>query len=180
MENRWASPEGYEPATAPHVKYRIRDHVSGQVVERLAGQASDNAVRGGRFFLSLSTDDQPFANAITEIIQRACSYFRTEWTPLDGVPDVIVTDDEVRARIARLDAGENAREAERMHLKRYPLTDLPWDQQRALVEQIERLKREWAFEIVGEISAGEARAIREAGWRHAAAAAFADESEGCG
>lgn len=62
-----------------------------------------------------------------------------------------VSDDEVRERIHRLDKGENTREAERTSKRSYPISELPWDQQRALIEQVERLKRKWAFEIIGEV-----------------------------
>ena len=56
----------------------------------------------------------------------------------------------MRERIARLEQGENVREAERTGLEYYPLAELPFDQQRALVERIEDHKQRWAFEILGE------------------------------
>jgi hypothetical protein len=107
-----------------------------------------------RYYHSLHVEDQPFADAIVALVQQACAYFFATddaYEPLAGVGDVVVSDGEVRARIERLDGGENTREAARTRLSRYPLTDLPFDQQRALVEQIEVLKREWQFEILGPV-----------------------------
>ena len=56
----------------------------------------------------------------------------------------------MRERIARLEQGENVRESERTGLEYYPLAELPFDQQRALVERIEDHKQRWAFAILGE------------------------------
>lgn len=61
-----------------------------------------------------------------------------------------VTDADVRERIERIDLGENSREADRMGLKRFPLQELPWDQQRALIEQMAAFYREWCFEWLGD------------------------------
>lgn len=147
--NRWAEPEGYEAEPA-RVRYRIRD-ASGAVVERATSVAYDSKRK--RYFHSLAAFDQPFADGIVDIIQAACAYFHApedEYEPIAGVEHIRVTDDEVTARIARLEQGENVREAERTNLEYYPLAELPFDQQRALVERIEDHKQRWHFEIVGE------------------------------
>ena len=148
MENRWADPEGFE-ANPPPVRYRILG-ADGVLVERETEPAFDTGRR--RHYHALRPQDQPFADAITALVQRACAYFYAgdeTYTPLEGVADVVVPDADVRTRIERLDGGENTREAERTHLRSYPLAALPFDQQRALVEQIEALKRAWQFEILG-------------------------------
>ena len=152
MQNRWAEPEGFE-AHPPPVRYRILGP-NGALVDRETEPAFDASRH--RHYHALHLQDQPFADAITALVQLACTYFYagdTTYTPLEGVADVVVPDGEVRARIERLDNGENTREAERTQLRRYPLADLPFDQQRALVEQIEALKRVWQFEILGPTQA---------------------------
>lgn len=149
--NAWAAPEGYA-APPPPVRYRIRER-DGGVVERQTSVAFD-AVRS-RYYHALAVQDQHFADAIVALVQRACAYFHAPddaYEPLEGVADVVLTDAEVRERIHRLEQGENRREAERTGKQYYPLAELPWDQQRALVEQIEVLKRDWEFEILGELS----------------------------
>ena len=156
MENRWADPAGNE-GEPPRVRYRIRD-ASGAIVDRVTSTAYDS--KRQRYYHSLAPFDQPFADEIVELVQRASAYFyaaEDDYQPLEGVADVRVTDDEVRTRIARLEQGENVREAERTGLEYYPLSDLPFDQQRALIEQIEALKRRWGFEILGEVEEEPAR-----------------------
>lgn len=174
MENCWADPEGFAEPPQP-VRYRILDRGQGEVVERMTQPERDPL--SGRYHHALHPVDQPFADAVTEWIQRVCAYFYAPDAPLErpvvhyvgfgapvqavetvpayepigGVPDVVLTDAEVAARIARLDAGENTREALRAGKGRYPLTELPFDQQRALIEQIEWLKQEWRFEILGAV-----------------------------
>ena len=149
MKNQWAQPDGYEDHP-PTVRYRIRGP-SGRVVERRTAVAFDSGRR--RYYHALAPEDQPFGDAIVRLIQGACSYFCApdeEYEPLDGAPDIRLSDSEVAARIERLERGENTREAERTGLQYYPLTELPFDQQRALVEQIEALKQHWQFEMIGE------------------------------
>ncbi len=151
MKNRWASPEGF-PERPPPIRYRILDKPSGKVVERQTTTLADYA-KGGNFFHALALPDQEYSNGIRVLIQTACGWFYAtdeEYEPLASVPGVVVTDDEVRERIARLDDGENTREALRVRKKRYPLVELPFEQQRALIEQIERHKTEWSFELLGE------------------------------
>lgn len=63
----------------------------------------------------------------------------------------VLTDDEVRTRIDRINQGENTREAERSKLKFYPLDELPFETQRALIERIEECKRAHSFRILGEV-----------------------------
>jgi hypothetical protein len=155
MENRWAEPEGYTQGPPP-VRYRIRDD-SGEVVERETSVAYDHGRQ--RYYHALGAKDQHFADAIVTLIQAACAYFHaaeSEYEPLEGVPEIRITDDDVAARIERLEGGENTREAERTRMTYYPLTDLPFEQQRALVEQIEALKQRWQFEILGEVVAAAA------------------------
>ncbi len=76
------------------------------------------------------------------------------YVPMPGVPTLSpgVPDDEVRMRIARIDDGENSREAASFHQKRYPLVDLPWPVQRALIERIEQTKRAWGFRFLDEMT----------------------------
>ena len=149
MENRWADPAGSD-AEPTRVRYQIKDG-SGTVVERITSVAYDS--KRQRYFHSLAAFDQQFADELVDIIQSACAYFYAtdhEYEPIEGIPDIRVSDGDVRERIARLEQGENVREAERTGLEYYPLAELPFDQQRALVERIEDHKQRWAFEILGE------------------------------
>ena len=121
------------------------------MVERITSVAYDS--KRQRYFHSLAAFDQQFADELVDIIQAASAFFYApdgEYEPIEGVEGVRLTDDEVRERIARLEQGENVREAERTGLEYYPLAELPFDQQRALIERIEVHKEQWAFEIVGE------------------------------
>ncbi len=149
MDNRWADPTGYD-AEPTRVRYHIKD-ASGTVVEHITSVAYDS--KRQRYFHSLAAFDQQFADELVDIIQSACAYFYApddEYEPIEGIPDIRVSDDDVRERIARLERGENVREAERTGLEYYPLAELPFDQQRALVEHIEEHKQRWFFEILGE------------------------------
>ena len=149
MENRWADPTGYD-AEPTRVRYHIKD-ASGTVVEHITSVAYDS--KRQRYFHSLAAFDQQFADELVDIIQSACAYFYApdgEYEPIMGVAEIRISDDEVSTRIARLEQGENVREAERTSLEYYPLAELPFDQQRALVERIEDHKQRWAFEILGE------------------------------
>ena len=149
MDNRWADPSGYE-AEPTRVRYSIRD-ASGNVVERVTSVAYDS--KRQRYFHSLAAFDQQFADELVEIIQSASAYFYAaddEYEPIDGIEEIRLSDDEVSERIARLEQGENVREAERTGLEYYPLAELPFDQQRALIERVEAHKQQWAFEIIGE------------------------------
>lgn len=108
-----------------------------------------------RWFHALAPQDQLFADRYADLLQQAATYFYSPeeiYQPMAGVPDVVVSDDDVRERIRRIDGGENTREAVRYRGSdeaRYPFCDLPFEQQRALIEQIESLKREWSFELLG-------------------------------
>lgn len=168
MENTWAEPEGY-PQAPPRVRYRIRAPKAGsdglipsdRFENRVTSIAYDGVVKA--HFHSLAPFDQHFADKITDLVQKACSYFYAdEWEPLEGSDEVRISDEEVRTRIDRLNRGENFREAARLSRSsaspkklHYPLDELPWDQQRALIERIEALKAEWGFEIIGEEEAAE-------------------------
>ncbi len=151
MKNRWATPEGFSERPPP-IRYRILDKPSGKVVEHRTSVMADY-YKGGNYFHALAYSDQEYSYGIRKLIQTACGWFYApdgEYEPLSSVPGIVVTDDEVRERIARIDDGENTREALRAHKKRYPLVELPFEQQRALIEQIERHKAEWSFELLGE------------------------------
>ena len=152
MQNAWADPAGSAPAPPP-ICYRIKDPY-GTVVLRETETAFDTGRQ--RYYHALRGSDQAFADAIVALIQHACSYFYAPdeaYEPLTGVDAIVIRDDEVRRRIDRLDQGENRREAERTGQVSYPLSALPSEQQRALIEQIEALKQEWGFEILGPVQA---------------------------
>lgn len=150
MTHPWGEPEGYASGETPRVRYRILDKAKGEVVERVTGSMYDTGTQ--RFHLEFDSRDQAFADEMALMVQRCCSYFYSKdgYEPMQGWAESRVADDEVRERIRRLDGGENTREARRSRKARYPLTELPWAQQRALIEQIDRIKHEWSFEWVGE------------------------------
>lgn len=152
VPNQWSQPEGYEEYPKA-VRYLIRecdkDGEPGEIIERKTGIAFDSPLRA--YFHSLDSRDQHIADRVTDFIQRACSYFYAdEWERLEGVPEVVISDDDVRERIRRIEQGENRREAMRTDKEYYHLTELPWQQQRALIEQIEAVKARWSFSILGE------------------------------
>lgn len=158
VKNTWADPAGYEEAPT-RIRYQIRDYASGKVEERETEIMRDSVV--GRWFHSLHFSDQHFGNAIAHLTQMACAYFYeaddSKYEPLKGMADIRISDAEIRARIDRMNRGENLREALRVQRGQlskksgwYPLDQLPFAQQRALVEQIEALKRDWQFVILGE------------------------------
>ena len=160
-------PEGYAYGERPQ-RYRIREIVHpvpwgsryqlrgtidpeyrlGGVVDRVTAVSVDPV--NHRSYHALHEADQLFADLCTRIVQEACRWFTDDqWEPMPGVPDIVLTDGEVRESIHRLDLGENKREADRIGKARYVLTDLPWTQQRALVEQLYALRREFGFEKLG-------------------------------
>ena len=182
MDNIWAEPEGYVNAadTSP-VMYQIKAPEmstatvkDGKLVVELSVMAArhktsimwNSGPNHKSYFHELAVEDQWFANAITDLVQQACGYFykKEDYVPMVGVFSTIISDADVAARIHRLDYGENFREADRTKMARYPLSDLPFDQQRALVEQIEDLKRVVGFAIIGPIAV-------------AAAAVYTDDSD---
>jgi len=152
LDNQWADPEGFVERP-PAVRYRIRTP-RGKVEEHRTVPTQDPHIFD-RWFHALAPQDQLFADRYADLLQQAASYFYASdgvYRPLEGIPDVPVSDEEVRERIRRIDGGENSREATRYRGSaeaRYPFGDLPFDQQRALIEQIEFLKREWEFELLG-------------------------------
>ena len=159
VDNIWADPEGSE-APPRAVRYLILDRKTKLIVLRETLYARDPVY--GTYFRSLRSEDQQFANAIVDLVQTVCAYFYEDdetYTPMEGVPEVVISDAAITERIDRLNRGENQREAARVgrasaYGKKnlsYPLDELPWDQQRALIEQIEQLKAEWHFEILGEV-----------------------------
>lgn len=134
-------------------RYQLRgtadpDYRLGEVVERVTTVSVDPV--NHRSYHALQEADQLFADLCTRTVQEACRWFYDDgWEPMKGVPDIQFTDDQVRESIERLDLGENKREADRIGKRRYVLTDLPWPQQRALVEQLYALRREFGFEKLG-------------------------------
>ena len=148
-DQKWAEPEGFKKAI-PIVSYHILDRPSGKVVERTTEYAYDTGKAA--YFLSLAAADQAFSYEYSALVQKACAYFykREGYEPLTGWEDARVSDEEVAARIRRINEGENTREADRVSARKFPLDQLPWDQQRALIERIDELKRAWSFEIIGE------------------------------
>lgn len=147
MNNEWAEPEGIVEEPTYRVLYKIRES-DGKVHTHRTQHRKD--VITGTFYMELAGTDQYFADGINKLIQEACQYFyEDDWKPMEGVPDIVISDEEVRERIRRISLGENVREARRTSRKHYPLDDLPFEQQRALIERIEKYKQEWAFEIIG-------------------------------
>jgi hypothetical protein len=163
-----ANPEGFAaPLPPPPMSYRIRritfpygyptrfalmDNVSwpayelGEVETHRTLPAFDYSVQ--RYFHALNSADQFFADRCTALIQRACEWFYKpdgEYEPMEGVADIIVTDTEIDRRIAQIDLGENTREAKRTAKQRYPISELPYDQQRALIENLDALAHEFGF-----------------------------------
>jgi hypothetical protein len=158
LSNSWSKPEGWPPNTPPKVVlYWIMNRFTGVREVHKTERAFDSFTES--WHLSLAAQDQRYADESTALIQQACGYFYLDdahYTPLEGVPDIVVSDDEVTERVRRLDLGENTRETLRVARfslvmkNRYPLQELPWSQQRALVEQLLDLKRRWQVEIIGE------------------------------
>ena len=105
-----------------------------------------------RFSPGLTWLDSAFINAIVDEIQEACRYFHeVNPPPFLGCPEIEgISDETVEMRVRRIDEGENTAEAIRSKKKRYPLQELPRERKRALIERIERLKREWQFEFVSD------------------------------
>ena len=162
-------PAGYSQDDPPQ-RYRIRQVVRpapfgtrylirgttdpeyelGEVVERVTKTACDPV--NGTYYHALQEADQLYADLCTREIQEACRWFYDPtWTPLAGVADIVLTDDQIRESIHTLDFGENKREADRMGKKRFALSALPWVRQRALIERLYRLRREFAFEKLGPV-----------------------------
>ena len=157
-----------QPRRPEPIKYRIRQYFGPSVIGRWhikdipdpefeLGDVVEHETRitilPDGFYHALALDDQMFADQIVRLVQRACAYFYEHddtYEPMSGIPGKGASDAEVRARIARLNAGENLREAERTHKERYDLEKLPWNQQRALIEKIDELKREWGFQFIND------------------------------
>ena len=171
--NVYAEPEGYDEKPAP-VLYRIREvffpdgrpparyqlrdnpivpeYWLGGMVERETEIKRDQW--NGQWYHGMDARDLLYCDLITGLIQGACAYFYEPddtYQPMAGVPGSQLTVEEIEARILRIDAGENTREAERATQGRYPLVDLPLGQKRALIEQIDELKRKFRFEIIGPV-----------------------------
>jgi hypothetical protein len=126
----------------PGRHYRIRR--GEQVVE-----ACSRPTGSGWAF---ETQDQPFAQAIIDEIEEACRFFWQQPAPdYYGCPEIEgISDEDVDTRIAAFDSGENTREARRTMKKQFDLVDLPRDRKRALIERIERLKRQYEFAWIEE------------------------------
>lgn len=160
-------PAGYEIDEAPR-RYRIRQvarpvpfgsryqlrgshdpaYELGEVVDRSTTVAYDSITHS--YYHALAEQDQLYADLCTRVVQEACRWFYDRnWTPMPGVDDLLVSDEQVAESVRRLDLGENKREADRTGKPRYVLTDLPWAEQRSLVERLYALRREFAFEKLG-------------------------------
>jgi len=162
-------PHGYAAGESPQ-RYRIRevvrprpfgaryqlrgsadpDYELGDVVERTTLVSFDSVTHS--YYHSLSEPDQLFADLCARITQDACRWFydRT-WEPLEGVADIVISDEQVQEAIQNLDLGENKREADRTAKPRYVLSDLPWNEQRALIERLYALRRKFEFEKLGPV-----------------------------
>lgn len=162
LDNKWSKPEGvFAPSGKGYpnrLKYRIINPTTNKVEEHFTEVALDNYTK--TYHHALAMADQWYGDKVAEIIQSACAYFYAsdaEYVPLKGVRDIVVSDEEVRERIYRLNLGENVREAighsARMHQHYdfYPLDELPFLQQRALIEQLLDWKRQNQVEIIGEV-----------------------------
>lgn len=171
MQNQWADPAGYPKDSKP-IRYRIRRHngkphnavvdlfkwrepieveIYDELVEHQTELTYDFTTMA--YHHSLAAIDQVLANMITQLIQRACQYFvddDDEYEALDYVDDIRLSSAEIEERIKRINKGENIREANRINKEWYDLEQLPWGQQRALIEQIEDVKRKFGFEFIGE------------------------------
>lgn len=142
-----------QPAPGWSTEYAIRDRETGEVIVRTMEWWWD--VKRQTYYQQLVRGDQAFADALADLAQRVCSYFYAPdavYVPMKGCPEIEISDAEIRSRIARVMAGEFKREAEDWRKLQYPMDELPWDQQRAYVEQIERLKSEWGFRRLGRIT----------------------------
>lgn len=161
-------PGGY-PANEPPQRYRIREVVSPQAptVRYMIRGTDDPEYRLGpvrehlttiafdpvnhRFYHALAESDQLFADLCARVVQEACRwFFDPGWEPMTGVQDITLTDGQVRESIRKLDLGENKREADRAGKQRFVLSDLPWSRQRALIERLYALRREFGFEKLGQ------------------------------
>lgn len=170
IDNQWSDPAGVSRYSPP-IKYRVFDRQLKQVVERFTEVSYDHHTDSTHH--ALNARDQHIAEATTAVIQRACAYFyvRDDATyerdyALEGVRDIVVSDDEVRERVRRLELGENYREAARIGNNGgakngyYKLSELPWERQRAMVEQLLAIRRQWQFEIIGPASEEEVKKLR--------------------
>ncbi len=134
--------------------YQILDQKSGTVVlRRMRWHPWSTAYTDAdetTYYEELASEDQAFAIAVVDLIQDACAYFYAdEYTPLESTHAIVVSDAEVRERIARMQGGELKREARRTNKDQNPLPDLPLEDQRALVSNIEALKSEWKYKKMG-------------------------------
>ena len=174
VDNIWSQPEGV-PRNSRPIHYRILDRGTGESVDRFTQVSYDHYTESTHH--ALDEHDQHVADHTSRLIQRACRYFYEPdetYVPREGVDDIVVSDDEVRDRINRLENGENRRESigynEReartglvWPLDYFRLSDLPWDQQRALVEQLLAYRRECGFEIVGPATDAQVLAFKYQG-----------------
>lgn len=169
IANKWAEPDGVERNARP-IHYKIWSTKRKKVVDRFTHLMPNVYTFTNHHVLSIH--DQEYAEAMAQLVQKACTYFFEPdgvYEPLLGVDGFSVSDDEIRTRINRLENGENMREAigysARIEYPErakdwYKISELPWDQQRALVEQIEKIKRDWRFEIVGEATDADIRRLK--------------------
>lgn len=115
-------------------RYRIKRN--GELVE-VSARHSD---RGW----ALRDEDHLFAEAVAFEIEKACIYFHKPEAEYPFNPEFsVLTQEEVRARVFRLDQGEHKREAKN---KRFPLCELPIEWQVALIANLDQLAFEHGFE----------------------------------
>ncbi len=134
--------------------YQILDKKSGTVaLRRMRWHPWSTAYTDAdetTYYEELDGADQTFAVEVIDEIQKACAYFYADdYTPLEAAQSVVVSDADVRARIDRMQGGNLKREARRTNLEQYPLHDLPFEDQRALVSNIEALKATWKYKKMG-------------------------------
>lgn len=129
-------------------KYQILRKGADGNMELTEAQCS-NSTRSG-----FHPSEQDFSNEIMHEIEIACEYFHVRPIPdYFGVPEIEgISDEEVIRRVKNFDDNENEKEAggyhdymsKRTHGK-FPVSELPLERQRALIERIEVIKNRWEF-----------------------------------
>ena len=160
------SVEGYERAHTLRATKLPTSYTLGDISTHITTVSWDSVTNRYHQALGDGTAQQLYSDLCTAQIQEACRWFYdSTWadTPFNGVMDITLTDDEVRTSISRLDLGENYREAAAYRLDygsiggsivphlRYVFTELPWKRQRALIERLYDIRREWGFAKLGPV-----------------------------
>lgn len=94
--------------------------------------------------VALDERDQVYADEIFREIERASRYFHVRPIPkYSGDPEFAeISDTEVIRRVLAFDRGENQKEA---GSRKFPVSTLPLPWQRALIQNIEAIKKRWSF-----------------------------------